>query len=190
MNFEDNSAAMTPDLCAAVPAGASTGETLLQETRGMASQAPVRSVQTQVIDVDTEAQVTTVMGLQGEEIQVPCMCYPNGSPLLRGDAVALEYRNATGVEIEQAAEDDDGTRRRVDSTATLPMGQGYVVAHHAEISATIEHVDEHARQLTLSGVHEQRTVVPPPDFDLTQYKRGDRVHVVFVRQYNLQPAHA
>jgi hypothetical protein len=190
MNIKDISAAMMFGLGAAVPAVGSTGETLAEETRGMALQTALSSMQAIVVAVDAETQMTTVLGPRGEPVQVPLMRVTDGSPLSQGDAVALQYRNATGVEIDEAAHGDHGVRRRVNSTTTVPVGQGYVVEHQAEISATIEHIDEEARELTVLGVLEQRTVIAPPDLDLTQYKRGDRVNVVFVTHYSLQPMQA
>jgi hypothetical protein len=173
--------------CAGVPALASTGDTLTEETRSLAVQTALQTAQGRVVSVDAATQTMNVMGPEGNTIRAPLVHLANGSALSQGDAVAVEYRAAMSIAVETAAEGDQGVRERVDLHTIVPMGQGYAVAHQTEISGTIERIDARTRELTLRGVHGERTVAAPPQVDLAQLEHGDRAHVVVVTDYSLQP---
>ena len=187
MNIETVGMTALLDACASAPANASTDETLTRETRSLAAQTDLQTVQGRVVAVDAATQTMNVMGPEGNTIRVPLVRLANGSPLSQGDAVAVAYRAAMSIAVETAEEGDQGVRERADLHTIVPVGQGYAVAHQTEISGTIERVDAQTRELTLRGVHSERTVAAPPQVDLTQLERGDRAHVVVVTDYSLQP---
>jgi hypothetical protein len=172
---------------AAVPGLASAEETLARETREVAAQTAPLVVRGHVVALEVATQTMIVRGEQGNEFRVPAMKLADGSQLAPGDAVALVYRNAMGVETEKSAMVGDGIRARADSTSFAPMGAGYDVVKQAEINATIDRMDAKTHELTLRGVHDPRTVAMSPEVDLKQFKPGDRVHAVIVTNYVVQP---